>query len=482
MSYTEVRATEFGGLNTRDEPQQIGLGGAGALNNVDFSVGGQLRTRDGSSQFATGAASTPYTLVPYNSAKLLVACSDGLTTWTLYSVATNGTKTSLGTITSIPLLNTYAYIAQIGIPATGASNEVTRAYVAVEGANLRRYDGTTLTSLGPAGTGAFKGAPSFCTVMPTENRLVQANYNDAATSPTGNDGSPSTVFFSDADAPETYGANNFVNLQAGDGEEIRGMATWRESVFVFKATTMFVFGSSSIDADGNPVFNYRTVDLPDTFNGAICAGDDGVYFGTDYGIYRTTGDVPQRVSDDLRTTFVPNGVRIVNLAWANGRLYTSILDGAAHELLVMDPRTGQWTIWTFAHAYALAGVCEWRSLTFLGDSNGRIVYFDNLQTTDFVGGTPLAITGSFTSGWDDAGIPNAKVVREMVVSGSGTVSTNLVADGVVGSTATLDLTNDLGYHRVATRARYVGVKIAGTAPWTVADITLRYRDSRGGTA
>ncbi len=82
---------------------------------------------------------------------------------------------------------------------------------------------------------------SFLGVTPADNRLV------AACDTTNR----SRVKFSDAGDPETFGANNYVDLDPGDGEQIMAICNWREQLFVFKQTKFFRFYGTSTDEGGN---------------------------------------------------------------------------------------------------------------------------------------------------------------------------------------------------------------------------------------
>ena len=78
-------------------------------------------------------------------------------------------------------------------------------------------------------------------------------------------------------------------------------------LFIFKNSTLFVFYGESIDSEGNPIFNYRSVKLPaearcraftsGCSNGPATVGPDAVYYLSRDGVWATTGDVPFKVTD-----------------------------------------------------------------------------------------------------------------------------------------------------------------------------------------
>jgi hypothetical protein len=111
--------------------------------------------------------------------------------------------------------------------------------------------------------------------------------------------------FSDEGAPNTWGANNYVDLTPGDGEQIMGLAVWREALFVFKESRFFVFYGTSSDSTGNPDFLFNSIEatVGPSSSKAIAVGRDGVYFLNQRGIYRTTGNTPELVSELLDPFF-----------------------------------------------------------------------------------------------------------------------------------------------------------------------------------
>ncbi|MBW3593776.1 MAG: hypothetical protein KY396_08780 [Actinobacteria bacterium] len=54
--YAQQPVVEFGGLNLRDDPQEVGWQGAIDLLNIDLDRRGRVRQRDGVAVFATPPA------------------------------------------------------------------------------------------------------------------------------------------------------------------------------------------------------------------------------------------------------------------------------------------------------------------------------------------------------------------------------------------------------------------------------------------
>lgn len=407
----------FGGLNLTDDPGSVGWSGAIDLLNVDFDRAGRVRTRDGSESFATSLNGSPLHLAhnlraPTADVIVGTGALSGVTVYALNadgtvaasatgSTATSYTSALLGTTTA-----NYLYLR----PNSGTATH--------------RWDGTTWTS--PAGMPNGRKIA----VSPTDNRLV---YGDI-----GSEGSK--VHFSDAGAPETFGTNNYVHLEPGDGGIVSAMVTWDNSLFVFKSTgKFFVFYGNSTDSAGTPEFNYRAIDVGVSALGsnAVCATPDGVYFIWYDGIYRTTGGPPQRVGDELRPYFVgaassfwQGGARreyslLHQLVWAHSRLYALIHeDGFTRRVLVWDMATDAWTYWTLNNTQAIGlvpnaslggGLSE--MVLAYGKSGGVNRMLEG-ATTD--AGT--AIVSHYRSGFSDLNNGLEKEILETKLWGTGTPS------------------------------------------------------------
>lgn len=471
MSYEPVVIDEFGGLNLRDEPSSIGLSGAQDLLNVDLDAPGRVRTRDGVTDASTSGVTITGTwgALARVSSTYMLGISVNAGSFVPNSIS------SAGVVNNFAAGDTYTHgptLTLLGDEATGGTGEVTYAFLPRgDSGNMHFY---TISAGVPTAAGSVVGRPRFAAAMASEGRLAQGGYATATTSPSGADGSPSTVFFSDAGAPATYPANNFVHLRPGDGEEIRAMVAWRELMLVFKESVVFVFYGTSTNEAGDPVFNYRSIDLPDTLDGnsRVTAGDDGVYFTTSRGVYRTGGDIPQPVGLALHspTAAWPT---FVDLKFANGRLYASTSTG----VYVLDAEVGVWLYFELLAGQRAGAFTEWNAKTYFG--SGTEVYSFTLGATTDAG---TAIASRYASGYSDLGTPDPKVVREEQISGTGTVTFTPVADGTDATTTSLVLGAAPGstkYARVATRGRTSGYKLSATSgAWNVTRVTLHPRDAR----
>lgn len=425
----------FGGLDLSGEQADTGIRAISCSNVMVEPRGAVVYTRPGLETLETGAGA--YARIArrgFNEAILyrntgaafaLSQVSGGVvgaeSTWgdanTLWT-----SDAALGTPTA-----TYMFVATYD--GTGATPFV-----------LRRWNGAAVAN--------SVGEPYFVAATPWDNRLAQASFTAAGDSPTGSNGSLSTVFFSDAGLPETYSANNYIHLRPGNGEVITGMVAWRDMLFVFKQTSMFVFYGVSVASDGTPIFNYREIALPSPlrsyselthFTGTLvsttCRGDGGVYMLLNDGIYVTTGGTPVRISDRVSVLFatydgghlIDSGTSPLNdtggfrsLSFAMGRLFVAGTNG----MLVYDTRLDEWLHWTTADTaspFTNVIACDTQTtsspyrqvLTVAAGTKLRA--FSRAVTAD--GST--AIASHWQSTFTDHGSPVDKTLRKTVAWGIG---------------------------------------------------------------
>jgi hypothetical protein len=339
----ELPITRFGGLDLVSSPDEVGLNGAIDGLNFDLGVRGALRSRDGFDNF-TGSELTnqPDSMTPYyviaGTRQLLVGNGNRLDL-----LNTSGTSVASQNANASP-----HFFARFGSP----SAEV--IYIANGTEPIRKLSGTTFSD--PAGMATQNG--KFLAVTPQSNRLVIARHSS-----TLGGVNPSSVYFSNAGDAETFGANDWVDLDPGDGEAITGMIAWRDYIFVFKETKFWVYYGESTDDTGGAVFNFRKIatGIGLAASKALAVGREGVYFLDRTGVYLTSGGPPTLVSDPLDPLFSGglsgfyqgSGVSQTSInksamAWFNERLYVAVPTGASttnDRVLVYDPRHGYWLLW-----------------------------------------------------------------------------------------------------------------------------------------
>lgn len=486
MPYSPVTIDTFGGLDLRD-PLDVGLAGAVDVLNV-IPQPDVIQPRFGTSTFAT--------LPSLDTARFLTQLTHDTAGNKLLVVgdAKAYAYKDDGTVDASQALTGTGNAVEFGTPTS------TVAYIADNAAGIRKYDPSSGTFTLPVT--AVK--PYYLAVMPWDNRLVAANTAD----------SEHRVNFSDAGDAETITQN--VDLTPGDGEYIGGVIAWNNLVFVFKQSRFFVFYSTTTDASGNPIFNYRPVAAgiglgftPPSSDASLaqaCAGRSGVYFWGADGIYLTAGDVPVKVSGALDPFFqhrtIPycpglNGLWTgdltnASIAASNGYVYCSLGLGFSPRTFVMNETTRQWSVYFYNGGGVRAGATyspvPASSTTgavtslYLGLGSSDIVEYDD----SFFDDSGASYTWNYQTGTSDLGSPDRKVIRESALVGFGSATLQAGIDGAAvdtGSALTLGTYPQQVQvpQRIARRGRYFNFKLSGTMtsphPTRVTRLIHRMRDA-----
>lgn len=409
MATSPFVVDKFGGLDLFNDPQELGPTSAIDLLNVDLDVRGRVRSRDGSTAL-TSAAGSPHTqslhaTTAVGTEELIGRVGNTLTAYALSGGASALTQVIAGSTSNNSFTN-------IGVPGG------VRTYIGA--GTLYRYGAAGFT-----GVGAAPISPTLVASTANDNRLVIGDGTDQ-------------LSFSDAGAPETFGASNFVRLWPGDGETMTGLIRWRDLLFAFKQTRFAVFTGTSVDSAGNPVFNYRGVDAGRGCYaaGMAVAGEEGVYFADSTGIYLTAGDTPRYISapiepwlkagsfGSLPAFSLTGGVALV---YHERRLYVTYTNNASSVTLVFDPQMDAWSVWQLG-AVSIASVPRTytgRGLYFGEFTSKKIAKVDTSVATD----QGSAVSWSWTSAPYDVGYPGqVKITLESRLWGLGTVTLKVAND------------------------------------------------------
>ena len=436
MAYNAVAAAPFsGGLNLRDSYEVMQPTQAYDLLNVTFDERGGVAQRNGFSAFAPksgsplviGEANTRFdSMLPFyttgGTKQLVCGAGNRLEVYDTTGAIVGSARTT--GVTASP-----HYFARFGGPTS-------QVIFAANGTDtIQRWDGSSWSNTGYTG---FTPDGRFLAVTPWDNRLVNAYF---ANSVAGDN--PSTVRFSNPSVPTTFETDNWVDVNPGDGEKIMGVAAFDNYVLVFKETRFFVFYGTTLDADGNPEFNYRAVEAGKGLvaPGALCVGPDGVYFLAQDGVYRTNGGYPQLVSELLNPLFVGaapdlysgstlafGSIDKARMLYHNQQVHLAVPTGSSsfnNRLFVLDPRDGWWTVWDIqAAALASFKIGSSPELVFsYADGYKRIGRMqDGLPTDAARSATASTTIFSFIkTAFNDFGSAVHKTVRESKVWGSGKI-------------------------------------------------------------
>ena len=310
-------------------------------------------------------------------------------------------------------------------------------YIANGADTVRRWDGAAFSTpvyTGVTPTGRFLGLSS------ADNRLVSARFSGSAA---GNN--PSTVRFSDEGNPTSFTATSYVDLTPGDGEEIMGVAYWRNQVFVFKSTKFFVFYGNSPDDAGGVDFNYRPVEVGVGLaaSRALAVTDHGVYFMDRAGIYLTTGTDATPVGANVEPIFHGGSsvyyqggtlnhaaISACAMTYHDERLWFSFPAGTStvnNRNLVFSPAEKWWSL----QDIPAGPMCVFRpsnvdELVF-GYSSG-LKHLGRHVEGAYLNDDGVAITARWQGGWFDFGQRAVKTIREMKLAGTGLVTVSIFRD------------------------------------------------------
>ena len=333
MAFKPYPITAFPGMQTYGDAEGV-TGAANALN-VFLPEPGILRVRNGLTQ----AGSTNFGTSPQGARAwagyYVIGYADGSV-----RVANQSSLASVSTATYSSAPHSYSF-APCGAKLYTAFKSTAYA------TEIDSTGGQSASSLGPKGLAVANQQP--------DDRLVMSG---GTSGPAAGTSSMSRVWFSGAGGGTSWGADDYVDITPGDGEEITALNSWNGLVFAFKRTKFAVFYGNGVDSAGGSVFNYRMVDrLPDGgafYQGNTLSMQDGLYFMNQLGLWRTTGGAPVYVSGAVRDqfesqTWAPN---TAGNAIAAGHLsmWPITVSSIAGYWLVLDHRTGDFWIWAYAEA------------------------------------------------------------------------------------------------------------------------------------
>lgn len=466
MAPKAVELPAFGGLDLRDDPQEVSLGAAINMRNVVADASGVLRTRDGQALVtalpAAAAGVFAWKTPTLNNDRLVIPTGSNI-----YVFATDGTN-----IGSTATASTYSDFVSFG--AAGTVGYLGRGAGSVQKLSLFGV----LTS--PAGM----PNASFLAVQTPDNRLVAGDTSVGG----------ARIKFSDPGAPETFGVNNFVDLEPYDGDTLTALVSWGNLIFAFKSNKLFVFYGNDVDGSGQPIFNFRKVSgvlgaeyASNSLKNVVVA-HDGVYFVHRTGVYRTAGGTPQKISAALDplfrgTALSPYYTGMTELPLQPGGLHLVsnrlVLRGSSSDWLIYDLDADKWMYW------AMPGIFANYAAVATGPDGGQVRDRLYIATTSLLRLTPIAstdngvaFTASYRMGFWSPGDPGAESwIRECLLDGVGTVTVKTAVNDAIalgaGQAVTLGVSPAVarGRDRRGLRGRNISYEFSGTAPWSLSRVT-----------
>lgn len=411
---------KFGGLRLDLPLDEIGGERAQYLRDVDWDGNtGRLRPRDGFQKLKAADATGPYKgLFPHSATRLLATKRVSPTSVKIVAVDAECEEKAEGAWPEAPATSCFA---RLGTP----SDSFTYCRANLPAAKVVRFDGTEFTEpTCSVDEVAGKEMPrgKFMAAWPNGgDRLIVAN-----TGPTGGPGgaasSNSHVWFSEAEGKaEGYESTAYLQLGAGDGEEITGLVVFGGQVFIFKETKFFVVYGLRISEEGRPIFDFREVSLGEgsrmrrptvealveSSDQLVCITGDGVYFCTSDGIWVTAGAEPTKISQALRPLEEISSFDGPMADFLNGEsevfrwpatgiasLGQRLIVRRYEFMFILDVPTGEWTCWKLP----AVSMCVWTGLS----GGGAEVLAEK------VGATAESSSGGTAVAWTNPGNARAK--------------------------------------------------------------------------
>jgi hypothetical protein len=501
------RFERFEGLDLSKPLDEVGSESAISLLDMDWDRAGNPRSRDGCEAWTAEAGAAAYgELFVHSPSRLLSRRGKTL-------VAFDPSTQEEAKTQAIESEKHIAF-TRFGTPTASYT------YIADRVSPLLRYDGTNFTSpkitiktwtgneFEESGEKALPVGHFVATWRNAGNRLVVAGTGNEG-GPGGETSSDSHVWFSEAADSDTWETTAYAQLTPGDGESIRGLVEWNGQIFVFKQTKLFVFYGQTTDENGVPEFNFRVIDLgseviePRANGPEICvAGEDGVYFLTDEGVWVTTGQAPALISDalsplaDFRPIVGPAAEVIGEVRWPHAtgivgfgeKLLIPTADpeapGEPGDLsLIYDIKYNRWTVWKTA----LRSAVEWKAgaeelerlLYFSGVGENHVYRFTRKTDSDPL----ITMAPHWQSGFYDFDNPDETVITRLKAFGEGTAQIAAADDfGALGSAKELAFGESLGERQLelAQRATHFSHRISGAegTPFVLYSLTRYIEVSR----
>ncbi len=249
-------------------------------------------------------------------------------------------------------------------------------------------------------TGLFTGAKTCSTYGAY---LVIGNTTESGTSYS------SRIRWSDINAPNSFPALNYIDVEPDDGDRIVSIISFDDSIFIFKKRSIYRMVITGLD--GPDAFIIRPISRNIgawAKNSVRVVPGQGIFFlaqNTLYLLSDSEGLIP--VGDPIQRT-----LESINRAqWGNAvaavypkrfQYWISVATNSAttnNTVLVYDYIQKAWTIYSNINANALAQAedSNGNNLLISGDYLGNQYKQDTTNTTDSINGTATAIAFSYTT-------------------------------------------------------------------------------------
>ena len=356
MSTQEITFPPLTGLYLPDTSAETPAGSLAKATNGLISDAGAFVQKPGYTLTATNHTSVRYMFVHMEAGVAQLMVLDASGNYQRYSAGSTSLTAESSGSTAPTNASDHCQMLRSALTTTDPDT-----YVASKSEVLKRWDGSAWS--------AISNSPKCGALAQTgfSERLAAGAFTAGATNgPNGQPVTGSTVYFSNASAPETWTTGYSVDVTPGDGEDIvdGGMVTYNNQVFVFKKSRFFVF-YDEYAADGavDFLFHERT-GAGLAVAGAVIVSPIGVFFQGADGIYLTNGGDAVKVSGEIDGLFAgklpawTDYTRFINspttpfpkMAVAGDYLYAAVSNvssgGARNDkILAYNFVRKSWTIW-----------------------------------------------------------------------------------------------------------------------------------------
>lgn len=403
------------GLDTKSAPYQVEDGAARDLLNVTAVAKGSVRKRDGSSVLAT-AGTTLTGLYPLEVTATKYLIGSGGTV--LYSIDAAGTVTTIKTG-----MTNAAKWWWVSAPSSGGQGPL----YGVNGTDAQQWDGSAATtSAWTATSGNFPTGGKYLASL--GNRVWAANVT----------ANGSRLQWSQLGDPRVWPAQNSVDLDPNDGDQITGIGTFGPYLLVFKGRKTWVVYDWDTGANRRLSANVGCI-APRS----IVETPFGAFFLTpDQGVYRTNGQTLDQVSQKITPTLdalVPSQRAEAAGGFFNDHYYLSVCTAGTtlNRTLDLDLQLGSW----WQHSFAGTQLTRWRSTSdvplFYSSKAGSGVA-NRLLVPGVLTDEGANFTAYWTGPWHTYGAPYLrKRLRQVHFDGTGaiqfTVAKSFSTVGVLAS-------------------------------------------------
>jgi hypothetical protein len=399
------------GVNQRDAPYLLGDTEARDARNVQGTVRGAIRKRDGALGFSTPANALT-SLFAAQSPTFLV----GAGSTKLFSISP---AAAVVDITGALGLTSGALFDFIQAPASGGQGPV----YGMNGSQAVQWTGAGNAAAWTAATGT----------LPIGKYVLYAGLRVwvAGMASYGSVSDPgSTVVASELGDPRNWPAANVYQFDPNDGETITGLGRVGPYVLVFKPSKCWVIYDTDIGANRPLAEGIGCV-----ANRSIRESDQGTFFlSRDQGPFVTNGSSVDRLNDKIQPTFdalVQNNRQLATGCIFGGHYYLAIsTTGVANDLLLdYDMRLKSWWI----HTLPVSDMDVWEPASSIPQLHASVAGVARTDQLFVSGRTQDAGNTNFTYYWRGAhhvfGKPFLrKRCRELHFDGKGVIEVSIAKD------------------------------------------------------